>query len=135
MSKSKNNYIGIKETPEEIFGKLMSIPDRLTLTYFKFLTEIYDEELEKLDQLMTNSEINPMTVKKLLARVIISVFYDVNISKEANKQFDNRFSKKEYNKIDDVVSFTVKKDKNIIDYLFENNFFESKSIGRRLIQQ
>ena len=76
-----------------------------------------------------------MTVKKLLARVIISVFYDVNISKEANKQFDNRFSKKEYNKIDDVVSFTVKKDKNIIDYLFENNFFESKSIGRRLIQQ
>ena len=57
MSKSKNNYIGIKETPEEIFGKLMSIPDRLTLTYFKFLTEIYDEELEKLDQLMTNSEI------------------------------------------------------------------------------
>ena len=76
MSKSLGNYIGIVEPPEEIYGKVMSIPDSLILDYFELVTDVPDEELQEFRQELSNETINPMNLKKRLAREILSQLYD-----------------------------------------------------------
>lgn len=70
MSKSKGNYIGINENPEDIYGKTMSIPDDTMWIWYDLLTEITGEELGELKKSVTQSENHPKEIKKLLARLI-----------------------------------------------------------------
>jgi tyrosyl-tRNA synthetase len=87
MSKSLGNYIGVAEPPEEIYGKVMSISDTLILQYFELVTDVPDEELAEFRQELDNQTINPMMLKKRLAKEIIVQLYDQKAAAEAEEHF------------------------------------------------
>jgi len=95
MSKSLGNYIGVAEPPEEIYGKVMSIPDSLILDYFELVTDVPDEELGEFRQGLKNETVNPMALKKRLAREIITQLYDQKAAAEAEEHFVRVFQKRE----------------------------------------
>jgi len=95
MSKSLGNYICVDEPPGEIYGKVMSIPDSLIMDYFGLLTDVPDEELEEFRQQLSNETINPMILKKHLAREIVGQLYSQNEATEAEKHFTKVFQKRE----------------------------------------
>jgi tyrosyl-tRNA synthetase len=94
MSKSLGNYIGVAEPPEEIYGKVMSISDSLILQYFELVTDVPDEELAEFRQELDNQTINPMMLKKRLAREIIVQLYDQKTAAEAEEHFVRVFQKR-----------------------------------------
>ena len=93
MSKSLGNYIGVAEPPGEIYGKVMSIPDSLMLDYFELVTDVPDEELEEFRQQLDKETINPMTLKKRLAREIVTQLYNQKEATEAEEHFSSVFQK------------------------------------------
>jgi len=95
MSKSLGNYIGVDEPPAEIYGKVMSIPDDLIMQYFELVTDVPDKELEEFRQGLGHETINPMILKKRLAREIVSQLYDQKAAKEAEEHFAKVVQKKE----------------------------------------
>jgi tyrosyl-tRNA synthetase len=95
MSKSLGNYIGVAESPEEIYGKVMSIPDSLIMNYFELLTDVPDKELEEFKKGLEDKTINPMELKKRLAREIITQLYDQKAAADAEGHFERTVQKKE----------------------------------------
>ena len=87
MSKSLGNYIGVAEQPEELYGKVMSIPDSLIIQYFELVTDVPDEELEEFRQELKDETTNPMMLKKRLAREIVTHLYDQKAAIEAEGHF------------------------------------------------
>lgn len=134
MSKSLKNYVALTHDPDEIYWRVMSIPDSLMEKYFKFLTEIYDEEWTKLSQLISKNEINPMNVKKMLARIIVEVLHDKEAAKQAGINFDLKFSKRDYSNIEDLKTYELDPNNTIVDFLAWNWFATSKWNARKLIE-
>ncbi len=95
MSKSLGNYIGVAEPPNEMYGKVMSIPDSLILQYFELVTDVPDEELDEFRQALENNTINPMELKKRLARELITHLHSKETAIEAEKHFVKVVQKKE----------------------------------------
>ena len=95
MSKSLGNYIGVTESPEQIYGKVMSVPDDLVLTYFELLTDVPDDELKEFSEGLKQQEVNPMMLKKRLAREIIAQLYDQKAASEAEAHFERTVQQKE----------------------------------------
>ena len=95
MSKSLGNYIGVAEPPEDIYGKTMSISDGLILQYFELITDVPDEELEEFRRQLKDNEVNPMTLKKRLAREIVTQLYGAKEAAEAEEKFSRVVQKKE----------------------------------------
>jgi tyrosyl-tRNA synthetase len=87
MSKSLGNYIGVAEPPQEIYGKLMSIPDSLIMQYYELLTGLPDKELGEIGRALESSSVNPMELKKQLARDITGQLYDEKAATEAEAHF------------------------------------------------
>jgi tyrosyl-tRNA synthetase len=87
MSKSLGNYIGVAEPPNEIYGKVMSIPDSLIMDYFELVTDVSDKELSEFRQQLDNETINPMELKKRLAREIVTQLYDQKAAAKAEEHF------------------------------------------------
>ena len=95
MSKSLGNYIGIDESPEEIFGKIMSIPDELIYPYFELLTDIPPVELRKIKKELEGEEVNPMEWKKRLGSEIVKLYHGQKDAERAQSELEKVFSKKE----------------------------------------
>ncbi len=95
MSKSLGNYIGVDEPADEIYGKVMSIPDSLIIDYLELLTDVRNEEIAELKEQIANKSINPMTVKKRLAHEIVAQFQGVQSAREAEEYFTKVFQKRE----------------------------------------
>ncbi|MBI4301189.1 MAG: tyrosine--tRNA ligase [Chloroflexi bacterium] len=95
MSKSLNNYIAFRDTPREMYGKLMSIPDHLILPYFELVTDVSDAELEGFRQRLAEESLNPMLLKQRLAREIVSQFYTSKTAEEAERHFIKVFQRRE----------------------------------------
>lgn len=95
MSKSLGNYIGVAEPPNEIYGKVMSIPDSLIIQYFELVTDVPDEELEEFRQGLKDETTNPMTLKQRLAREIVTQLYNQKAASEAEEHFVRVFQKRE----------------------------------------
>jgi tyrosyl-tRNA synthetase len=95
MSKSLNNFISVLDQPDNMFGKLMSIPDSLLEQYFKLLTDIRDTEWKELASAIKSGKLNPMQVKRSLARIVVSDLNDAEAAKLAEQQFDERIVKKQ----------------------------------------
>jgi tyrosyl-tRNA synthetase len=95
MSKSLGNYIAIDEPPKEIYGKVMSIPDDLMMDYFELLTDVSDEELAEFRKGLENDSVNPMVLKKRLAREIVEQFHDKKAAKDAEARFEKTVQRKE----------------------------------------
>ncbi len=95
MSKSLGNYIAIDEPPNEMYGKVMSIPDSLIMDYFELLTDVPDEELKQFREGLSAQSLNPMELKKRLAREIVEQFHDKHAAHEAEEHFTSVFQKRE----------------------------------------
>ena len=95
MSKSLGNYIGVDEPPDEIYGKVMSIPDSLILHYFELVTDVPEEELEEFRRELKDKSVNPMMLKKRLAREIVTQLYDQKAATKAEEHFTKVFQKRE----------------------------------------
>ncbi len=95
MSKSLGNYIGVAEPPDEIYGKVMSIPDSLIMDYFELLTDVPDKELKEFSQALDHNTVNPMELKKRLARELVTQLYDQKAASKAEEQFRKVVQKRE----------------------------------------
>jgi len=95
MSKSTGNYIGIDEPANEIFGKIMSIPDDLIYPYFELLTDTPEDELKKIKKDLDKKEVNPMSWKKKLGFEIVKLYHNQKEAEKAQAEFEKVFSKKE----------------------------------------
>ncbi len=129
MSKSLNNYIAIMDTPQEMFGKIMSIPDKVMLNYFELLT---DENLDEVNHLIKS---NPRDAKVHLGKVIVSNFHDQAMAKTAEQDFFQKFVKKEVP--DEMPEFKVeKKEIGLLNLITQvAKFSPSNSDARRLVQE
>ncbi len=132
MSKSLGNYIGVAEPPNEIYGKVMSIPDSLIMDYFELATDVPDEELEGFRQELSQETVNPMILKKRLAREIVSQLYDQKAASEAEENFTKVFQKRG---LPEEIKLGTKSGVSLQDYLVENHLAKSRSGARRLIEQ
>jgi tyrosyl-tRNA synthetase len=94
MGKSLNNYIAVFDSPNEKFGKVMSIPDSLILNYFRYAANTDDDTLAQI-KLELEGGINPMLLKKQLAREIVGFYHGDCAAREAQEAFEKMFSKKE----------------------------------------
>jgi tyrosyl-tRNA synthetase len=95
MSKSLGNYIGVAEPANQMYGKVMSVPDALIMNYFELLTNVSDEELVEFKKSLENNTINPMNLKKQLAHAIVSQLHGKEAAAQAEKEFTNVFQKRE----------------------------------------
>jgi tyrosyl-tRNA synthetase len=134
MSKSLDNYIGLTDTPTNMFGKLMSISDELMKKYYLLLCRRPAAEVNNLIKGIEDGTLHPMTAKKDLAQEITSYYHGLDVAREEREKFEARFSKKQIP--DDIM--TIEKGAgalNLLDLFVELNLVKSKSEGRRLIQQ
>ncbi len=95
MSKSLENYIAVDEPPSEMYGKVMSIPDDLMMDYFELLTDVPDKELEEFRAELDSQSVNPMVLKKRLAREIVAEFHDEQAANEAEVAFERQVQRRE----------------------------------------
>ena len=95
MSKSKHNYIPVMSTPEDMYGKVMSMPDDVMWIWYKALIEITPSELILLQKSVESGSVHPKEAKQLLARSVVAIFnhFDKNIVRKAEEHFNERFGK------------------------------------------
>ena len=137
MSKSYGNYIGITEPPEEMFGKIMSIPDELMWDYWKLLTDLTEEEIEKMRQDVEKGVLHPMDVKKELAMYIVERFHSKEAAIRAKEHFEKVHSKRQLPEDIPEPKLSISgQDKKIPLYelVYQVGFAPSKSEARRLIK-
>jgi tyrosyl-tRNA synthetase len=91
MSKSLGNYVGITETSDQIFGKMMSIPDELMWSYYELVTDRTPEEIAKLNSDVSSGSTHPMDVKMLLAQEVVSGFHGEAAARKAAEMFQRVF--------------------------------------------
>ena len=132
MSKSLGNYIGVAEPPEEIYGKVMSIPDSLIMDYFTLVTDVPDDELEQFSKALEKEAVNPMELKKRLAREIVGQLYDKKAAAKAEEHFARVVQRKE---APEKVRLGTKSGSKLRDYLIESGLARSGMEARRLIEQ
>ncbi len=136
MSKSYNNYIGISESPEEIYGKTLSIPDDLIYNYYELATNISNEELNEIRQQLNDNKVNPRDLKRNLARTLVTMYHNKEAAVKAEEDFDKVFIKKGIP--DDIAEFKLGNDAKeigILDLITKVNFASSKGEARRLVTQ
>jgi tyrosyl-tRNA synthetase len=138
MSKSLGNYIGIHEHPNNIYGKVMSIPDELIIKYYELATDIHPDILDKIRHDL-NTGINPKSIKMELAKEIVKIYYDETMSIKAEQHFTTVFQNKglpdHINPIEIRSSSVIAGEIDIIELMIRANFAPSKSEARRLVQQ
>ncbi len=135
MSKSLGNYIGISESPNDIYGKVLSISDVLMFRYYDLLSDLSVEEIALLKKRMENGEIHPKEVKKQLARELTSRFHSQEEALKAEENFEKVFQKKGLP--DDIPEVIVKAEEDIWlpQLLMDAGLVKSTSEGRRMIKQ
>jgi tyrosyl-tRNA synthetase len=136
MSKSYDNYIGISDTPKDIYGKTLSIPDSLIYTYFELTTDVPNKELKEIKKQLESRTTNPRDLKRQLARTLVGLYYDAEQARKAEEEFDRIFVEK--NLPDEVEEFRLKDGNgipNIMGLMVSSKLASSKSDARRLIEQ
>jgi len=91
MSKSLGNYIGITEPPDQIYGKLMSLPDEQILPYFELCTDVPEEEIRQMEAAMARGGLNPRDAKARLAREIVTLYHGAQAGRDAETAFRRLF--------------------------------------------
>jgi len=134
MSKSLDNYVGITEPPEKIYGKIMSISDTLMYRYYELLTDISMSKIREYKEKAKKEEINPRDIKSELARLIVKDFWGREKSEKAALEFDRVF--KQNKAPSDIDKIEIKSEKMLLlDFLADNNIFPSRGEAKRIIRQ
>ena len=133
MSQSYDNYISISDTPENIFGKIMSIPDETMWDYFLMLTDLELDVINEYKSNVENDKENPFNLKKMLGELIITELFSNDDAAKAANSFENVTVNK--NIPDEMEEIILENDISIHlpKFLAENGILKSSSEGRRLI--
>ena len=94
MSKSYGNYVGISDPPQEMFGKLMSIPDQLMPSYFDLASGFSPTESADIIARLQGGQLHPNAAKRLLAKDIVALYWDRQAAEEAEAEFDRVFKRR-----------------------------------------
>jgi tyrosyl-tRNA synthetase len=129
MSKSYNNHIPVDTAPDNMFGKVMSIPDTLMEEYFSLLTSAEECSFKQL------IKENPRQAKGLLARKIVEKFFDEETAEKSEREFEKIFKEKQVP--DEIPEFLVDaaKEMAVVDIIFNSGLLTSKAEIRRMITQ
>lgn len=133
MSKSYGNDIGLTDSPEEMYGKTMSISDEMIVKYLTLAADASDDRIKEVELSLNDPEQNPRDAKRLLARTLVELYYDNNLAKKAENHFDQVIVNK--NIPEDMPEYHIENEMLIIDIIFESKMSSSKSEARRLIKQ
>ncbi len=136
MSKSYNNYIGISESPKEIYGKTLSIPDNLIYTYYELASDVSSSELKEIKQQLKHSNINPRDIKRRLACKLVSMYHNEEAAKQAEAEFDKIFINKDVP--DEIPEYKIDSKNpeiNIVELITAINFAPSRAEAKRLVMQ
>ncbi|QQR50581.1 tyrosine--tRNA ligase [Candidatus Nomurabacteria bacterium] len=133
MSKSLDNYIAITDTPEDMYGKVMSIPDASIANYFELATFTPLNEIDEIKTKLTDTNLNPKDLKMRLAREIVAIYHGEQKANGAETFFINTFQKKEMP--DHIPEHIVTRGTPLVDFLLDKGIIESKSEFARLVTQ
>jgi tyrosyl-tRNA synthetase len=133
MSKSLGNDIPIQTTAQDMYGKLMSIPDQVMPLYFRLVTQLTPKEIEKMEADLKNQQIHPRDAKMALALHVSSIFYGENVAMLAQEDFIQRF---QLHAIPESISeYVLQAEKTILEAIVNSGLASSKSEARRLMDQ
>ena len=133
MSKSTGNYIGIDEPPEEMYGKVMSLPDHAMLDYFTLVTRYQPDQIAAIRAGLADGSLHPRDVKMGLAREIVSIFHAEDAAEQAEEHFRTVFQERDLPP--DMPIQVIEGQVNVVDLLSDSGLTSSKGEARRLIQQ
>jgi tyrosyl-tRNA synthetase len=134
MSKSLGNYIGVTDSPEDMYGKTMSIPDDVMRNWFALTTEVDEKEIDAIMAKCERGEMNPRDAKARLAREIVAQYHSMDAAAAAEEHFTKLFKNKDVP--DEIPELRIKAgERMLIDLLVETELASSKSEARRLIEQ
>ncbi len=134
MSKTLDNYVGIIESPGEIFGKIMSISDPLMFRYFELLTDEPLSQIEKWRKEAKDGKVNPKDLKSRLARSIVADFWGNQKAEKAAEEFERVFKNKEIPSEIEVIGVKAA-ETPLIDLMVKQNIFPSRGEAKRIIRQ
>ena len=141
MSKTEGNYIAVEDSPEDMFGKTMSVRDDLIIKYFVLLTEVEENEVQEFEAALKDIEshkdladpLHPMQIKKALARSIVTEYHSRSAAERAEEQFERVVQRKE---IPDAIPLRCYQEKSILAYeMIAGLAGISTSEARRLLSQ
>ncbi|MCD4818203.1 MAG: tyrosine--tRNA ligase [Candidatus Cloacimonetes bacterium] len=133
MSKSLNNYIAVFDTPQDKYGKTMSIPDELIINYFNYATKISPDEIRKISQQLEEGKINPKVIKQKLAREIVALYHGEEEAQKAETEFNQIFAKKLIP--DDMPEYILGDKTKLLDILVDSKICASGGEARRMFKQ
>ncbi len=136
MSKSLNNYISLTDSPREMFGKVMSIPDNLISRYFEYGCRPNASEVKEFEKNLNSGLLHPRNAKVQVAIGIVSLYHSEEAGKTALEEFERIFKKKEIpDDIEERVLELENPNQNIVEILFLTKLVESKKEAKRVIEQ
>jgi tyrosyl-tRNA synthetase len=133
MSKSLGNHIPLNTDAEDMYGKVMSVPDMAMGLYFRLVTRWTPKEIKALESGLKSGELHPRDVKMKLAREIVSIFYSPGEAESAEAEFVHVFQQGDLP--EDMPEYRLQAGQSILDVLAAAKLVSSKSEGRRLIDQ
>ncbi|MCB2204227.1 tyrosine--tRNA ligase [bacterium] len=134
MSKSLNNYVAFNDTPEDMYGKTLSITDPQILQWFRLVTDVDGERVAAIESAMEKGE-NPRDFKRELARSVVAMYYDDAAAVQAEEHFDRVIKNKMAPEEIEEFALPAGSDKLLLEVIFEAGLVKSKGEGRRLMQQ
>ncbi|MCI5144206.1 MAG: tyrosine--tRNA ligase [Candidatus Electrothrix sp. AR3] len=136
MSKSLGNYIGVSESADDIFGKVLSISDELMFRYYELLSDLSLDEIQALKEDMAQGRVHPKAVKVRLAKELVVRFHSSEAAEAAEKNFEQIFKRRELP--DDIPEKSITAEEDTIwlpKLLLEAELVKSTSDGRRMVKQ
>lgn len=134
MSKSKNNYIGVDEQPEQMYGKTMSIPDELITKYLNLVTDLSLEEKNSIEAGLLEGTLHPRDAKMHLAKTLVTMYHGKVAGERAEEHFKSVFQRGALPTDIPEVKWNGAEEMSLIDLLVELKLQSSKSEARKMIQ-
>jgi tyrosyl-tRNA synthetase len=133
MSKSLGNHIPINTTPEDMYGKVMSIPDFAMPKFFRLVTRWMPPHIEKVEKDLTEGRLHPRDAKMMLAKEIVGAFYSDQAAEQAQVAFVSMFQQKQVP--DEMDDYHLEAGQSVLDVLVASGLTKGRGEGRRLIDQ
>ena len=133
MSKSYGNDIGLYDKPEDMYGKTLSISDDMIVKWFTLAADADETVVKSAESRLADSSINPMEVKRELARAVVELYYDAETASQAEQHFNTIVVGK--GTPDDIPEFSLNEEDLIVNVIFDAGILQSKGEARRMIKQ
>ena len=133
MSKSYGNHIGLNDTPEDMYGKTLSISDDMIVKWFTLAADADESVVKNAAERLAEPSVNPMELKRELARAVVELYYDAETASQAEKHFNTVVVGKGIP--DDIPEFALSSEDLIVNVIFDAGLLQSKGEARRMIKQ